>query len=165
MRGCWPNYRTMKRRKASGSVPATESTTRKDRKSPRRGSTMLVILRVCDFFDVVKNRGCKQNSYDDKLVINSKKSQTLSGARISLREILAKSKDPYSHEALSGVGGLGQHFALRRAACAQDGSANFLAQRIDSSTSEIHSGRLSTSSGLGPSAAPTMPSRSIRSIR
>src|ERR1700676_4370963 len=34
-------------------------------------------LRVCDFFDVVKNRGCKQNSYDDKLVINSKKSQTL----------------------------------------------------------------------------------------
>ena len=40
----------------------------------------LVILRVCDFFDVVKNRGCKQNSYDDKLVINSKKSQTLSAA-------------------------------------------------------------------------------------
>src|SRR5882724_9309890 len=39
-----------------------------------------VILRVCDFFDVVKNRGCKQNSYDDKLVINSKKSQTLSAA-------------------------------------------------------------------------------------
>src|SRR5882724_5891734 len=78
MRGCWPIYRTMKRRKASASVPATESTTRKDRKSPRRGSTMLVILRVCDFFDVVKNRGCKQNSYDDKLVINSKKSQPLS---------------------------------------------------------------------------------------
>jgi hypothetical protein len=40
---------------------------------------MHVILRVCDFFDVVKNRSCKQNSYDDKLVINSKKSQTLSG--------------------------------------------------------------------------------------
>src|SRR5882724_8337825 len=41
----------------------------------------IVILRVCDFFDVVKNRGCKQNSYDDKLVINSKKSQTLSVAK------------------------------------------------------------------------------------
>src|SRR6267142_3562450 len=40
-----------------------------------------VILRACDFFDVVKNRGCKQNSYDDKLVINSKKSQTLSAAK------------------------------------------------------------------------------------
>src|SRR5882724_3763764 len=40
-----------------------------------------VILRVCDFFDVVKNRGCKQNSYDEKLVINSKKSQTLSAGR------------------------------------------------------------------------------------
>src|SRR5882724_7443760 len=39
-----------------------------------------VILRVCDFFDVVKNRGCKQNSYDEKLVINSKKSQTLSAS-------------------------------------------------------------------------------------
>ena len=46
-----------------------------------------VILRVCNFFDVrqnvaflmfVKNRYCKQNSYDDELVINSKKSQTLS---------------------------------------------------------------------------------------
>jgi hypothetical protein len=45
-----------------------------------------VILRVCDFFDVVKNRGCKQNSYDDKLVINSKKSQTLSAAGASQRE-------------------------------------------------------------------------------
>ena len=37
--------------------------------------------------------------------------------------------------------------------------------RIDSSTSEIQSGRFRTSRGLGPSAAPTMPSRSIRSIR
>ena len=37
--------------------------------------------------------------------------------------------------------------------------------RIDSSTSEIQSGRFSTSRGLGPSAAPTMPSRSIRSMR
>jgi hypothetical protein len=40
----------------------------------------LVILRVRDFFDVVKNRGCKQNSNDDKLVINPKKSQTLCAA-------------------------------------------------------------------------------------
>src|SRR5882724_2557528 len=45
-----------------------------------------VILRVCDFFDVVKNRGCKQNSYDEKLVINSKKSQTLSGVSLLARE-------------------------------------------------------------------------------
>src|SRR5882724_2421814 len=45
-----------------------------------------VILRACDFFDVVKNRGCKQNSYDDKLVINSKKTQTLSAAIASPRE-------------------------------------------------------------------------------
>ena len=42
-------------------------------------------LRVRDFFDVVKYRGCKQNSYDDKLAINSKKSQTLRmTGRISL---------------------------------------------------------------------------------
>src|ERR1700724_494149 len=57
------------------------------------------ILRVCDFFDVVKNRGCKQNSYDDKLVINSKKSQTLSGVESSLRELSAESKDPQSYNA------------------------------------------------------------------
>src|SRR5271157_1223617 len=37
--------------------------------------------------------------------------------------------------------------------------------RIDSSISEIQLGRFSTSRGLGPSAAPTMPSRSMRSIR
>jgi hypothetical protein len=37
--------------------------------------------------------------------------------------------------------------------------------RSDSSTSDSQSGRLSTSRGLGPSAAPTMPSRSIRSMR
>ena len=37
--------------------------------------------------------------------------------------------------------------------------------RMDSSTSEIQFGRFRTSRGLGPSAAPTMPSRSIRSIR
>jgi hypothetical protein len=36
---------------------------------------------------------------------------------------------------------------------------------IDSSISEIQSGRFSTSRGLGPSAAPTMPSRSMRSMR
>src|SRR3984893_18828246 len=48
---------------------------------PNQPILTLVILRVCDFFDVVKNRGCKQNSYDDKLVINSKKSQTLSAAK------------------------------------------------------------------------------------
>src|SRR5882724_542984 len=63
-----------------------------------------VILRVCDFFDVVKNRGCKQNSYDDKLVINSKKSQTLSGAGISLREIPAESKDPYRRHIVTRIG-------------------------------------------------------------
>jgi len=41
-------------------------------------------LRVCDFFEVAKNRCCKQNSYDDKIVKNSKKSQTLSeGEEIS----------------------------------------------------------------------------------
>ena len=34
-------------------------------------------LRVCDFFEVAKNRCCKENSYDDKIVVNSKKSQTL----------------------------------------------------------------------------------------
>src|SRR3984957_5950840 len=34
-------------------------------------------LRVCDFFEVAKNRCCQQNSYDDKIVENSKKSQTL----------------------------------------------------------------------------------------
>src|SRR5258708_25406919 len=45
-----------------------------------------VIRRVCDFFDVVKNGGCKQNSYDNKLVINSKKSHTLSGEFASLRD-------------------------------------------------------------------------------
>ncbi len=37
--------------------------------------------------------------------------------------------------------------------------------RIDSSTSEIQSGLFNTSRGLGPSAAPTMPSRSMRSIK
>src|SRR6476619_4615362 len=46
-----------------------------------------VILRDCDFFDVVKNRSCKQNSYDDKLVINSKKPQTLSAAGTSQDEV------------------------------------------------------------------------------
>ena len=56
---------------------------------------MVVILRVCDFFDVVKNRGCKQNSYDDKLVINSKKSQTLSGETASRSAAVSESKDPY----------------------------------------------------------------------
>lgn len=35
----------------------------------------------------------------------------------------------------------------------------------DSSTSESQSGRFNTSRGLGPSAAPTIPSLSIRSIR
>src|ERR1035437_6644488 len=42
-------------------------------------------LRVCDFFEVPKNRCCKQNSYDDKIVKNSKKSQTLSEAEGSVR--------------------------------------------------------------------------------
>jgi hypothetical protein len=37
--------------------------------------------------------------------------------------------------------------------------------RRDSSTSESQLGRFNTSRGLGPSAAPTMPSRSIRSMR
>ena len=37
--------------------------------------------------------------------------------------------------------------------------------RRDSSTSESQSGRFNTSRGLGPSAAPTMPSRSIKSMR
>ena len=57
---------------------------------------------------------------------------------------------------------------LSQAKCfAQDdrGHVRFRFQRMDSSTSEIHSGRFSTSRGLGPSAAPTMPSRSIRSIK
>ena len=58
-------------------------------------SLEIVILRVCDFFDVVKNRGCKQNSYDDKLVINSKKSQTLSGETAPLREAVSESMDSY----------------------------------------------------------------------
>src|SRR5882724_1885361 len=53
-----------------------------------------VILRVCDFFDVVKNRGCKQNSYDEKLVINSKKSQTLSAAGALACKPAWESKDP-----------------------------------------------------------------------
>ena len=51
------------------------------------------MLRVCDFFDVVKNRSCKQNSYDDKLVINSKKSQTLSGVAVSRSETATESKE------------------------------------------------------------------------
>src|ERR1700686_714972 len=51
-----------------------------------------VMLRVCDFFDVVKNRGCKQNSYDDKLVINSKKSQTLSEGAAPPCEAAGQSK-------------------------------------------------------------------------
>ena len=34
-------------------------------------------LRACDFFEVARNRCSKQNSYDDKIVENSKKSQTL----------------------------------------------------------------------------------------
>jgi hypothetical protein len=38
-------------------------------------------LRVCDFFKVVENRRCKQNSYDDKMAEKSKKSQTLSEAK------------------------------------------------------------------------------------
>src|ERR1700733_1051739 len=37
----------------------------------------VISLRVCDFFEVAKTRCCKQNSYDDKIVENSKKSQTL----------------------------------------------------------------------------------------
>src|ERR1700728_4607481 len=37
--------------------------------------------------------------------------------------------------------------------------------RVVSSISEIQSGRFNTSRGLGPSAAPTIPSCSIRSIR
>jgi hypothetical protein len=41
----------------------------------------VVILRVCDFFEVPKNRCFKQNSYDDKIVKNLKKSQTLSEAK------------------------------------------------------------------------------------
>src|ERR1700682_5175903 len=61
-----------------------------------RAVSPLVILSVRDFFDVVKNRGCKQNSYDDKLVINSKKSQTLS-------EAPAESKDPYPVTAPPGA--------------------------------------------------------------
>src|SRR5882724_3854329 len=56
-------------------------------------TAVLFILRVCDFFDVVKNRGCKQNSYDEKLVINSKKSQTLSGVAASQSEAAPQSKD------------------------------------------------------------------------
>src|ERR1700676_4864403 len=50
--------------------------------------SQVVILRVFDFFDVVKNRGCKQNSYDDKLVINSKKSQTLSAVTLRVAKKL-----------------------------------------------------------------------------
>jgi hypothetical protein len=57
------------------------------------GKTPSVILRVCDFFDVVKNRGCKQNSYDDKLVINSKKSQTLSGVEGPLASCTPKEQE------------------------------------------------------------------------
>jgi hypothetical protein len=34
-------------------------------------------LRVCDFFEVAKNRCCKPSGYDDHIVENSKKSQTL----------------------------------------------------------------------------------------
>jgi hypothetical protein len=33
-------------------------------------------LRVCDFFEIAKNRCGKQNRYGDKTVENSKKSQT-----------------------------------------------------------------------------------------
>src|ERR1700685_2840490 len=35
------------------------------------------LLRVCDFFEVAKNRCCKQNSDDDKILENAKTSQTL----------------------------------------------------------------------------------------
>jgi len=35
-------------------------------------------LRVCDYFDVAKNRYCQQNSNDDKIAKNSK-SHKLSG--------------------------------------------------------------------------------------
>jgi hypothetical protein len=58
-----------------------------------------VMLRVCDFFDVVKNRGCKQNSYDDKLVINSKESQTLSRVAASQGEAAKQSKSGAPSEA------------------------------------------------------------------
>src|SRR5580692_8360296 len=34
-------------------------------------------LRVCDFFEVAKNRCCKQSGYDDQIIENSKKSQAL----------------------------------------------------------------------------------------
>src|ERR1700685_1321621 len=36
-------------------------------------------LRGCDFFEVTKNRCRKPNSYDDKIVENSKKCHKLSG--------------------------------------------------------------------------------------
>jgi hypothetical protein len=41
----------------------------------------LVILRVCDFFNVAKNRCCKQNSYGSKMAKTLKKSQPLSEAK------------------------------------------------------------------------------------
>src|ERR1700721_1233189 len=42
------------------------------------------LLSVCDFFEVAKNRCCKQNGYDDKIVENSKKSQSLPDDRAFL---------------------------------------------------------------------------------
>src|SRR5208282_2894996 len=53
----------------------------------------------------------------------------------------------------------------RKPRCLKRPDSDRLTYRIDSSISEIQSGRLSTSRGLGPSAAPTMPSRSMRSMR
>src|SRR5580698_5838618 len=60
-------------------------------KSPERPETALACmgfpsaaLRVCDFFEAAKNRGCKQSVYDDQLAENSKKSQTLrAGLRVA----------------------------------------------------------------------------------
>lgn len=46
-------------------------------REPVRFANCLATLRIRDFFEVAKNRRCKPSGYDDHIVENSKKSQTL----------------------------------------------------------------------------------------